>query len=198
MDHANLSCPPNETEIKSAHFSIHPLKTLGEDGLHAIFYQKHWENVKPQLSYELNKFFLQNYIPHDWGTTLLCVIPKIENAHKANHFRPLGLCNTFYKILSKILVNRLKPLQPTLISPYQGAYLLGKHCSDLFLIAQESMHSMNNSKSIEGWMIIKIDIKKAFYSISWDFIETILQISTFQIPQQASSCLALEMLHIHP
>lgn len=179
-DHTNLSCTPNELEIKSALFSIHPFKTLGEDGFHAIFYQKHWDNVKPQLTHEINQIFIQNSIPHKWGTTLLCLIPKIENAHRANHFRPLGLCNTFYKILSNILVNILKPLLPTLICPHQGAYLSGKHYSDLFLIAQETMHSMNNSKSIDGWMIIKIDIKKAFDSISWDFIETML--TNFNFP----------------
>lgn len=66
------------------------------------------------------------------------------------HFRPLELCNTYYKILLKIIVNRLKPLLPNLISLFQGAYIAGRHCSDLFLLDQEKMNSMNLSKSKEG------------------------------------------------
>lgn len=109
------------------------------------FIKKHWDIIKHKLINEIQQIFSQNSIPMSWGNTLLCIIPKIENAHQVAHFRPIGLCNTYYKILTKILVNR-KPILPCIISPFQGAFTPQRHCSDLFLIAQETIHSMNSSK----------------------------------------------------
>ncbi|KAF7823533.1 putative ribonuclease H protein [Senna tora] len=113
-------------------------------------------------------------IPVSWGETTLCLIPKIDNAFKPNHLRPIGLCKTHYKVLSKLLANRIKPFLPNLISPFQGAFQKGKQTSDLFITAQETMHSMHTSKAKNGWMIVKLDISKAFDTLSW-YLLTFLQ-----------------------
>lgn len=98
-DHPTLIRTPDELEIKYALFCINPLKTSRDDGLHAIFYQNQWDTIKDQLIHKIQLDFIENFIPSKWGTTLLYLIPKIENAHLPNHYRPLGLCNTYYKIL---------------------------------------------------------------------------------------------------
>lgn len=116
------------------------------------------------------------------GDALLCLIPKVENLSLVSHFRPIGLCNIHYKILTKIIVKRIKPLLPTLISPFQGAYTQGRHTSDLFLIAHGTLNSMNHSKAKKGWVVIKIDIKRVFGTISWNFIENMLRIFNFPLP----------------
>lgn len=92
---------------------------------------------------------------------------------------PLGLCNTQYKILTQILANRLKPHLTCLISPFQVAFTPGGLFADLFTIVHETMHSLNASKKREGWLILKIDFKKAFDSISWTFIDKILHLYNF-------------------
>lgn len=76
----------------------------------------------------------------------------------------------------------IKPLLPTLISPFQGAYTQGRHTSDLFLIAHETLNSMNHSKAKEGLIAIKIDIKRAFDTISWNFIDKMLGVFSFPLP----------------
>lgn len=120
----NLTGIPSEIEIKNAVYNSNPLKTPGEYGLHVIFYQTNWNVVKNKLVTEIQEIFTQYYIPSLWGNTLLCLIPKVDNAHLATHLRPIGLCYTFYKILTEILVNRKKPFLPNLISPFQGAFTL--------------------------------------------------------------------------
>lgn len=157
---------PDEFEIKKALNSIGPLKSPGHDGLHAVFYQKNWEITKGKIISSIQHIFHTGEILVSWGDTLLCLIPKLENAYKASHFRPLGLCNTHYKILTKILANRIKPYLPSLISPFQEAFIPRRHSTDLFMIAHETMLSMNQSNKKEGWLILKIDLKKAFDTIS--------------------------------
>lgn len=118
----SLSNLPTDLEIKSACFDLHPLKTPGEDGLHAIFYHKNWITIKDQIITLINNIFKTGIVPSSWGNTLLCLIPKIKTASKPSHLRPIGLCLTHYKILSKLLTNCLKPFLPNLISPFQGAF----------------------------------------------------------------------------
>lgn len=81
-----------------------------------------------------------------WCRTLLYLIPKMENPSPVNHFRLLGLCTTHYKILTKILVNRIRPHLQNLISPNQGAFIKGRDTAYLFLLANETLHPMNKSK----------------------------------------------------
>lgn len=128
------------------------------------------------MVHSIQQIFRSGTIPESWGKTLLCLIPKVENSFKVTHFRPLGLCNTHYKILLKVLANRLKPHLPSLISPFQGTFTSGRHSADLFMIAHETLISMNASKKKEGWLILKIDLKKAFVTISWTIIETFLHL----------------------
>lgn len=119
----------------------------------------------------VQEIFLSRSIPLSWGKTLLCLIPKINNAHMPSHFKPLGLCNTYYKILANLIFNRLKPHLHSLISPFQGAFTPVRHSSYLFLVAQETMHSMYKSTTRNDWVILKIDVRKAFDTILWSFIE---------------------------
>lgn len=100
------------------------------------------------------------------GKTLLCLIPKTTSVSKPNQLRPIGLVSTHYKIVSKLIVSRLKPFLTNLISPCEGEFQKGRQASDLFTIAHEIQHSMHLSKSKFGWVILKVDIHKAFDNLS--------------------------------
>ncbi|KAF7842718.1 reverse transcriptase [Senna tora] len=177
--HSSLTNPPLEQEIKDVVFNLHPLKAPGLDGFHALFYQKSWDTIKEDLIKDLQEIFRTINIPEDWSSTLIALIPKSNNASKPQHFRPIGLCSTQYKILTKILANRIKPFLNNLISPNQGAFMKGRHTSDLFITAHEILHSMNLSRAKKGWIVIKLDIHKAFDTLSWSFITNILTAFNF-------------------
>ena len=85
--------------------------------------------------------------------------------------RPISLCNVGYKIISKVLCQRLKSCLPRLISETQSTFVAGRLISDNILIAQEMFHGLRANKSCQNnFMVIKTDMSKAYNRIEWNFI----------------------------
>ncbi|PKA45721.1 putative mitochondrial protein [Apostasia shenzhenica] len=76
-------------------------------------------------------------MPKRWKDTLVVLIPKVQGAELPSQFRPISLCTTIYKVIAKILINRVKDVLSSLISPEQGAFVPGRGIADNCLIAQE-------------------------------------------------------------
>ena len=74
------------------------------------------------------------------------LIPKIPNPSTINHFKPISLCNTVYKITSKLLVSKLQSVLPSMISPCQSAFIPGRWIAENQLIVQEILHSFKRRK----------------------------------------------------
>ena len=113
-------------------------------------------------------------MPKYLNQTLISLIPKQKGPESLSHYRPISLCNTVYKIITKILVHRMKPLMLAPISPCQIAFVAGRHGSDHVIIAQEIIHSLRNQKRKEGFIVIKIDLEKAYNRLKWYFIRKFL------------------------
>ena len=79
-----------------------------------------------------------------------------------------------YKIVTKILVQRLRPLLPSLISPMQAAFLAGRRGTDNVIIAQELIYSLKKRKGSDGYMVVKIDLEKAYDRSEWSFVRMVL------------------------
>ena len=107
--------------------------------------------------------------------TFITLIAKLENPEASHHhYRPISLCNVCYKIIAKILANRVKPLLNKIISPLQGAFSPGRFINDNIMLAHEIMHSFKKKKGKTGYMAVKLDMEKAYDRLEWDFIKTIL------------------------
>ncbi|KAM6541640.1 hypothetical protein CsatB_006087 [Cannabis sativa] len=99
----------------------------------------------------------------DINTTLIALIPKKQHASSLKYFWPISLCTTMYKVISKVLANRLKLVLDNIISPFQSAFISGRIIFDNILIAQEIIHAINNRKhGKRGWAALKLDMAKAF------------------------------------
>ena len=99
-------------EVVIALKQIHPNKALGSDGMSAVFFQKHWSIVGNNITNMILNVLNHNIPISELNKTNISLIPKISNPKRMTDFRPISLCNVVYKLISKILASRLKPLLP--------------------------------------------------------------------------------------
>jgi hypothetical protein len=134
----------------------------------------------------------------EFNHTNIALIPKIDNPHLVHHFRPISLTNFNYKIISKILSNRLKPILNKIISPTHSAFLKGRSIHDNTILAHEVFHSMKQKKGNGGLMALKLDMEKAFDSMEWGFLLKILELLGFNSTwiQWISQCITTSSFSI--
>ncbi|KAL4291711.1 hypothetical protein GQ457_14G003420 [Hibiscus cannabinus] len=161
-------------EVKRLVFSMEPLKAPGSDGLHVAFYQRNWDNVGFSVFRVVRTFFEEGVLDDGVNQTILVLIPKVAKPEYISQFRPISLCNVIYKIITKLLVCRLRPYLPGWIKDTQASFVPGRQIQDNIIIAQEVMHSMRFKSGRTAWMTIKVDLEKAYDRLEWDYIEETL------------------------
>ena len=176
-----LTCPYNREEMEVAIKQMAPLKAPGPNGMPLVFYRSFWPDIGMDVSDAvlscLNSSTLLKSINH----TFITLIPKVNNPESVAQFRPISLCNVIYKILSKVIVNRLKPILKSIISETQSAFVADRLITDNILIAFESLHHMKTQCSGKtGFMALKLDMSKAYDRVEWVFLEKILLKMGFQ------------------
>ncbi|GLT41441.1 hypothetical protein SLA2020_155070 [Shorea laevis] len=152
--------PVNEDDVRRAIMSMDPFKAPGSDGFQAYFYQNNWEVVGPSICNFVKQAFQTGCFDEQLNETLLCIIPKIDQLERLNLLRPISLCNVVVKIITKIMVNKIRPLLTTIVSPTQSSFLPGRGCNDNILVVQEAMHSLKKCTGMVGNFIMKIDLEK--------------------------------------
>ncbi|XP_018473859.1 uncharacterized protein LOC108845090 [Raphanus sativus] len=155
---------------------MHPEKAPGPDGMPALFYQKFWDIVKDDLTLMVNKFLTDGIMPDGLNETNICLIPKTTKPNDMAQFQLISLCNISYKIISKVLCQRLKKVLPGLILETQSAFVAGRQISDNIMIAQEIFHALRTKPSgCNKRMAIKTYMSKAYDRMEWSFIEAVMR-----------------------
>lgn len=163
-----------DVEVKHALFSMTPWKAPGPDGYPVGFYRHNWDIIGNNLT-TFVKHIWQNPVDiAPFNTTDICLIPKIDKPEYINQFRPISLCNVNYKLLTKIVVNRLKHILPDIISPHQTGFIPTRSIHENIIVAQEMVHSMNRMRGRTGFLTIKVDLMKAYDRLRWPFIQQTL------------------------
>ena len=98
-----------DEEISIAIWSLKAFKAPGPDGLHVGFFQRFWHIVGGSVKEEVKQVFRDRKIPEYLNKTNIVLIPKKQGPESISNFRPISLCNSVYKIISKILVGRIRP-----------------------------------------------------------------------------------------
>lgn len=167
---------PSDVEIRNAIFAIHPDKAPGPDGFSASFFQSNWDSVGPAICHEIRSFFITGSLPHTINNTHIRLIPKISEPLKVSDYRPIALCNVYYKAISKLLAIRLKPVLQGTISEYQSAFVPDRAIFDNVLITHEVLHYLKTSDAEKHCtMAVKMDISKAYDRLEWPFIRQVLE-----------------------
>lgn len=170
-----LMAPISESEIRQAVFSMGALKAPGPDGFNGLFFQKNWESVKGDVCKAVMNFFNGGQIPNELNETLVTLIPKVPLPESINQLRPISCCNFIYKIISKLVVLRLKGIMGDLITPNQSAFVGARVIQDNLIIAHEVFHSLKkkNARGKEN-VAIKLDMSKAYDRLEWGFLKQCL------------------------
>jgi hypothetical protein len=143
---SSLTSPVTKAEVTATLNSMKPLKAPGPDGFHCIFFKQYWHIVGDDIFNLVKSAFNRGYFDPTISNTLIALIPKVEPPKTYKDFRPISLCNTVYKIITKVLVNRLRPILDNIIGPYQSSFLPGRGTSDNAIVLQEIIHFMRRSK----------------------------------------------------
>ena len=101
-------------------------KAPGLDGFTVEFFKYCWEVVKHAIYGVVEDSRRSASILKALNSTMITLIPKENEATTLDNYRPIALCNVVYKIISKVIANRLKPLLPTLISQEQAVFIEGR------------------------------------------------------------------------
>ena len=102
----------------------------------------------------------------------LLLIPKKEGAEDLRDFKPISLVGSVYKLLAKVLANRLKSVMGEVISDSQQAFVQGRQILDAVLIANKTLDS--RLKDNKSGFLLKMDIEKAFDHVKWDFLMEVM------------------------
>ncbi|KAL0300641.1 UNVERIFIED_CONTAM: putative mitochondrial protein [Sesamum radiatum] len=173
-DNVSLCENPTADEIKSVVFEMAPFKSPGPDGFPPSFFKNFWHIVGTDVVKAVQHFFLSGSLLKALNHTFITLIPKNDKASSAEQYRPISFCNVTYKIISKILAKRIKPLLDKIISPFQMAFVPGRTINENSIISHEIMHYMLSRKGKKGFMAIKMDLSKAYDQVEWPLLLQIL------------------------
>uniref|UniRef100_A0A803NWR9 Reverse transcriptase n=1 Tax=Cannabis sativa TaxID=3483 RepID=A0A803NWR9_CANSA len=170
---------PSMEEVRRTVFMLHHLKSPGPDGYSGCFFRQYWDVVGDSVYSAIKEFFCSGELNHNLNYTYICLIPKIDNPVKVEQFRPISLCNFIYKIIAKILANRLSPLMENLITPLQSGFIPGRWIVESSILTQELVHKIRKKKGKGGLMAIKLDMHKAYDRMEWSFLHRVLRANDF-------------------
>nr|GEV72802.1 RNA-directed DNA polymerase, eukaryota [Tanacetum cinerariifolium] len=123
------------------------------------------------------EFLKTGIIPKGCNTSFIALIPKISNPMVVSDFRPISLIGAQYKIIAKVLANRLAQVIDSIISREQSAFIKNRQILDGPLIVNEVIRWCKRKKS--KLMVFKIDFEKAFDTVSWDYLFRVMSFTGF-------------------
>lgn len=153
-------------EVYCTIFDLPSSKSPGLDEFNIEFFCNFWPIIGNHLFLAIRYFFDYSIMPSSWGKTFIILIPKKEKPKTVLDFSPISLCNVCFKIITKILANRIKIVLPHLISCEQAGFVAGRNPFDNIIAIQEIAHTLENDTMNPPRMLIKLDVKKAYDNLN--------------------------------
>eukprot|EP00253_Pinus_taeda_P031999 PITA_31999 len=137
-------------EVEKAVQQLKEGKAPGPNGFTSNFFHNFWDLIKLEVWQVVEESRANRWMLPSMNATFITLIPKEAHSRTPDKFRPIALCNIIYKIVSKVIASRLKPLLPLLISPEQSGYVEGRQITDGIILTHEIIHSLKQHKKAVG------------------------------------------------
>lgn len=134
-----------------------------------FFYQKCWAVIETDIVDAIQTFFRKSYLPTGLNSSNVVLLLKKDSVVRVSDLRPIVLSNFFFKIISKILATRLSTEVSYLVTQNQFGFINGRSIHHCIMLGSEGINCLNRSCSGNN-IACKIDNRKAFDTVRWDFL----------------------------
>ncbi|GJX11787.1 RNA-directed DNA polymerase, eukaryota [Tanacetum coccineum] len=173
MQQLDLEAEVSNEEIKKAVWDCGVDKSPGPDGFTFGFYKRFWSLIEKDVLAAVKYFFHYSRIPKGCNSSFIALIPKTPEAKMVKDFRPISLIGSLYKIIAKILANRLVVVLGDIVNEVQSAFVADRQILDGPFILNEVLQWCKLKKKHS--FILKIDFEKAYDSVRWDYLDDVLR-----------------------
>ncbi|KAJ0435087.1 putative RNA-directed DNA polymerase [Helianthus annuus] len=161
-----------EEEIINAIWECGGDKAPGPDGITFTVIKTYWEDLKSSIMEMMQQFIIHGLIHHSCSSSFISLILKVNDPMVFSDFRPISLIGVVNKIISKVLANRVKKVLNSVVSSSQSAFITGRNIIDGPLIVNEIVGWAKRMK--KEVFVFKADIEKAYDTLNWKFLISIL------------------------
>lgn len=174
-----MSALPSSEKITTTLLRLNPNKARVPDGLTSGFSKAYWSIIGLEVLSSIGTFFTTGFLLVVANSTILSLVPKHPGASAISEYRHISCCSTIYKTILKILVAKLKPILNELILPNQTTFVQSRLLIENTILATEVVDGYHKQLGPPR-ITLKVDIAKAFDTLSWDFL--FICLSTLQLP----------------
>ena len=176
---ASIEQPFSEKEVWGVIQSCNGNKAPGPDGFNMHFIKEQWGMIKDDVMKLFDVFFSTGNLDKRLNNSFIVLILKCTLPTCLNMYRPISLVGCIYKIVAKVLANRVKRVMEEVVEDNQFSFVSGKQILDCCLVANEVIDSIK--KSGLGGLLLKVDFKKAYDSVEWQFLDLVMRKMNFEV-----------------
>jgi len=172
VEAANLTKPFTREEVKRAVWDCDSFKSPGPDGVSFGFLKDFWDLLQEDFMRFLVEFHRNGKLTKGLNYTFIALIPKVTCPQRLNDFRPISLVGCLYKVLAKVLANRLRSVVGSVVSDSQSAFVKGKQILDGILITNEVVDEARQKH--KELLLFKVDFEKAYDSVDFKYLDSVM------------------------
>ncbi|CAL1369949.1 unnamed protein product [Linum trigynum] len=177
---ASLTAEVLPEEIRRTVFGMGSKQEPRSDGFTGKFFKAFWGIGGDSVIEAVRSFFATSRMLRSFNHTWLTLIPKVDQVESMRQLRPISLCQFVYKVITKIMVERLAGVLPIIVSEGQNAFIRDRQIVENTLLAHELMHYLKiKTRGKKGYMALKVDMEKAYDRVEWSFLLAVLEKMSF-------------------